>query len=415
MDRLSEKQSFTIKEASDLGLGSVRLIRYMIKEQRIQCIPPWNEENKWQRRVIPRDELVRLGVLRPLAEVSSNLNAEQVLKLKDVDEHLEKIWELKQRLELELWLPPLHYLPARDLSIHYDAYSERIIYWTDSEDGLPIIELPVEGEVNFKYLSQHTEDSELWRHLMEWKQLGGHYVLERFILLDNIKKDIQTETELPTVAKDTKNDIFEGFSWIIFRSLFPQVHPERRKIKQLVEKAISLAGEGCWSEAVEVNRDIIKMFPGDVNALKRLGKAQMELQRYVSAKEAYSRVLEIDQCDAIAQKMLMELLHKCPDDSGIARVDGGRYRVVSKQPSLWLLAVFADDEGENIASVCPTEIGLIITAFQNLLAKYRTSSKIEAILELRRKIDQLERSLLQESKAITLGVLANSKCDGCPL
>ena len=157
------------------------------------------------------------------------------------------------------------------------------------------------------------------------------------------------------------------------------------------------------------------MFPGDSNALKRLGKALMESQRFLSAKEAYSRALEIDQCDSIAQKMLMELLQKCPDDSDIARVDGGRYRVVSKQPSLWLLAVFTDDEGENIASVYPNEIDLIITTFSNLLRKYKESSEIETILELGSKINQLKRSLSQELKAITLKTIAETRCDECPI
>ena len=89
--------------------------------------------------------------------------------------------------------------------------------------------------------------------------------------------------------------------------------------------------------------------------------------------------------------------------------------MVSRRPELWLLSVFTDDEGENIASVCPTKIDLIITAFQNLLRKYRSPSKIEAILESRRKIDQLERCLFQELKAITLETLARVKCDGCPI
>jgi len=157
------------------------------------------------------------------------------------------------------------------------------------------------------------------------------------------------------------------------------------------------------------------MFPTYIDALKRLGKAQMELQRYILAKEAYSRALEIDPQDTIAQKNLKELLQNYKDDTGIVRVDGGRYRVVSRRPDLWLLAVFTDDAGENIASVYSTEIDLIITAFQKLLRKYRASSKIEAILESRRKIDQLEWCLFQELKAITLKTIAETRCDECPI
>ena len=155
------------------------------------------------------------------------------------------------------------------------------------------------------------------------------------------------------------------------------------------------------------------MFPNDINALRRLGKALMELQQYVSAKEAYSRALEIDPHDPIAQKLLKVLLQKHEDNSGIARVDGGRYRVLSRRPDLWLLAIFTDDGGENIASVYSIEADLIFTTFQNLLRKYRSSSKTQAILESRREIDQLERHLFQKLKKVTLKTIAESRCDGC--
>lgn len=416
MDRLSEKLRFAIEEASELGLGSVRKIRYMIKQGDIKCIPPWVEGGKRQKRWIPRSELVRMGILLPLAEVGVKLNAAQVLKLKDMENHLAEIYKLKKRLKSELWLPPLNYLPAHDLSVHSDTYnSEHTVQWTDREDGLPIIMLPVEDDSHFIYLKQHAKDSEFWQYLPEWKQLGGLYIHNRSVLLNDIREDILNETKLPTAVNDATRGVFEGFSWVVFRNLFPQVRPDESKSKQLAEKAVSLAREGLWNEAAEANRNIIKMFLGDISALKRLGKALMELQRYVSAGEAYSRALEIDPYDPVAQKVLKELLQKYPDDSGLARVDESRYRVVSRKPDLWILAVFTDDEGENIASIYPTEIDLIITTFQNLLRKYRSSSGIETILDMRENINQLERRLFKELKAITLRTLANEKCDGCPV
>ena len=416
MDRLSEKRRFTIEEASELGLGSVRQIRYMIKQGDIKCIPSWVEGGKRQKRWIPRSELARMGILPPLAEVGIKLDAAQVLKLKNMEKHLEEIYTLKKRLESELWLPPLNYFPARDLSVHFDTYNiEHTVKWNESEDGLPIIMLPVEDESHFIYLKQHAKDSEFLQHLPKWKQLGGLYIHNRSVLLNNIQEDIRTETKLPTAINDTTRGVFEGFSWVIFRNLFPQVRPDESKSKQLAEEAVYLAREGLWNEAIEANRNIIKMFPSDISALKRLGKSLMELQQYVSAGEAYSRALEIDPYDPVAQRILKELLQKHLDGSDIVGIGGGRYRVVSRKTDLWILAVFTDDEGENIASIYPTEIDLIITTFQNLLRKYRSSSEIETILEIRKKINQLERRLFKELKAVTFKTLANEKCDGCPV
>jgi tetratricopeptide (TPR) repeat protein len=416
MDGLNEKLRFTIEEAAELGLGSLRQIRYMIKRGDIQCIPPWIEGGKRQKRWIHRSELVRVGILPPLVEVGVKLSAAQVLKLKDMEKHLTEIYRLKKTLESNLWLPPLSYLPSIDLFVQSDTYNtEHIINWTSGVDGSPIIKLPVEDQDNFVYLKQHTEGLEFWQHLPEWKQIGGRYIYHRSILLQNILEDIKKDTGLPIMVKEAERGVLEGFSWVIFRNLFPQVSQNEKKAKLLAEKAITLASEGCWSEAVEANKNIIKMFPNSLDALKRLGKAQMELQRCVFAKEAYSRALEIDPYDLIAQKILKELLQKYPDGNGIARIDGGRYRVVAKWPNLWLIAVFTDDGGENIASVYPTEVDSIVKTFQNLLRKYRLSDEVKAILELRKEIDQLERSLFQKIKRVTLRVIAESKCDGCPI
>lgn len=83
---------------------------------------------------------------------------------------------------------------------------------------------------------------------------------------------------------------------------------ERGKLKKhLVEAAISLAMQSRWEEAVAVNNNIIEMFPNDVDAYNRLGRAYTELGRYKEAKEAYQRAVEIDPNNAIAQKNLVKL------------------------------------------------------------------------------------------------------------
>jgi hypothetical protein len=78
----------------------------------------------------------------------------------------------------------------------------------------------------------------------------------------------------------------------------------RRKASQ---EAISLAMQSRWQEAVTVNQNIIELFPTDIDAYNRLGRAFMELGEFAKAKEAYSRGLELDPNNAIAQKNLQRL------------------------------------------------------------------------------------------------------------
>ncbi len=82
---------------------------------------------------------------------------------------------------------------------------------------------------------------------------------------------------------------------------------EARMRRQRTKEVISLAMQGRWEEAVIANRGIIDIFPHDVGAYNRLGKALTELGRYREAKEAYSGTLEIDPKNAIARRNLRRL------------------------------------------------------------------------------------------------------------
>ena len=62
--------------------------------------------------------------------------------------------------------------------------------------------------------------------------------------------------------------------------------PNSARLKRdLSRDAIALALKGEWERASEVNRAILELFADDVEAMNRLGKAYMELGRYVEAKD----------------------------------------------------------------------------------------------------------------------------------
>ena len=79
--------------------------------------------------------------------------------------------------------------------------------------------------------------------------------------------------------------------------------------RQSTKQAISRAMQGSWKEAVAVNQSILEVFPNDVEALNRLGRAYLELGEYQEADAAYRRTTEIDPYNAIAVKNLQRLSH----------------------------------------------------------------------------------------------------------
>ena len=72
-------------------------------------------------------------------------------------------------------------------------------------------------------------------------------------------------------------------------------------------EAIALALKGEWERAAEVNQAILALFSEDVDAMNRLGKAFMELNRYDRAREVLDMVVVKAPYNAIARKNLARL------------------------------------------------------------------------------------------------------------
>ena len=72
-------------------------------------------------------------------------------------------------------------------------------------------------------------------------------------------------------------------------------------------EAVDLALQGRWDEAAQVNLRILEMFPEDISARNRLGKAYWELDRLAEAAETYEESLQRQPSNPIARKSLMSL------------------------------------------------------------------------------------------------------------
>ena len=73
------------------------------------------------------------------------------------------------------------------------------------------------------------------------------------------------------------------------------------------KKAVSLAMNSSWKEAIEVNEMILEDCFWDMEAFNRLGKAYMEVGKTKKALEAFKCALVISPNSAIAKKNIMRL------------------------------------------------------------------------------------------------------------
>ena len=84
----------------------------------------------------------------------------------------------------------------------------------------------------------------------------------------------------------------------------------------MAKKAVDLAMESRWADAVNANRAILAAFPNDVGAYNRMGKALTEVGRVVEARSAFGRVLELSPHNPIAKRNLDRLGKLADDDPG---------------------------------------------------------------------------------------------------
>ena len=89
--------------------------------------------------------------------------------------------------------------------------------------------------------------------------------------------------------------------------MMQQVDPRSKEKKDRAKQAVSLAMEQSWEEAASVNRGILALFPDDVEAFNRLGKALSELGRYSEARQAFQRAVELCPSNSIARKNLSRI------------------------------------------------------------------------------------------------------------
>lgn len=83
---------------------------------------------------------------------------------------------------------------------------------------------------------------------------------------------------------------------------------EKTRIRRVkTGQAIQFAVENKWQEAIDANAAVLELFPTDVDAQNRTGKALMELGRYKNARKAYQKSLKVDPNNAIARKNLARL------------------------------------------------------------------------------------------------------------
>jgi tetratricopeptide (TPR) repeat protein len=135
-----------------------------------------------------------------------------------------------------------------------------------------------------------------------------------------------------------------------------RIENQVRSKKELTNDAIALALKGEWERAAEVNRVILDLCPGDVEAMNRLGKALIELGQYEEAREVLGEVVRTSPYNTIAKKNLARLdqLGNAPTPSKPVRKGGGAPQIFIEESGKSGTTVLQKPaSGRVVASIAP--------------------------------------------------------------
>lgn len=130
---------------------------------------------------------------------------------------------------------------------------------------------------------------------------------------------------------------------------------ERIKPRSMyVEEAIQAALESRWQDALSINRALVERHGADEDTYNRLGKALTEIGEHKEALEAYSKTLELNPLNLIAQKNVRKLTLALDSKQ---RVGAGKGAIdvdlFAEEPGKSALTVLTPPRSGAIAAVVP--------------------------------------------------------------
>ena len=157
------------------------------------------------------------------------------------------------------------------------------------------------------------------------------------------------------------------------------MNDKAQKKQRLAKQAISLAMQGQWEEAVRINKAMLALFPSDVEAHNRLGRALLGMGEHLQAREAYERSLQLDHHNSIASKNLQRL-----------SLLGDEVPIRRSEDHMADLDLYTKESGKTAT------VTLVSPAKEDVLAKMSTGDEVYLHIES-------QRLIVQDSLEIYLG------------
>ena len=185
-----------------------------------------------------------------------------------------------------------------------------------------------------------------------------------------------------------------------------QAEDRIRLRRVLPERAIALAMENRWSEAADINRKIIELYPNDADAYNRLGKALLEMGRYRDALATYKRAVELDPNNVIAKKNVERLAHLADKAPEPTRIPQPAAQITEREPARINPTMFIEETGKtgvtNLVNLGQPELLIEVTAGDHVELRVN-DNKLEVYDDNGQYVGQVEPKLAKRLTGLIEG------------
>lgn len=170
-------------------------------------------------------------------------------------------------------------------------------------------------------------------------------------------------------------------------------------LAMLEKKAIGYALKNDWENALDINEQILSKKPSDLNALIRLGKAQLQTKEFKNAVKTFKKVLEIDPVNTIAIKNLAIA------KEGKIQVTNLSAKTLVKEPGTTIEAQIQMSRknlkitiGESLTLVIKKKSIDVINEHKLLLGTIEEKDIVKGLNEAKEEKARLEANLIKEKE-----------------
>ena len=224
-----------------------------------------------------------------------------------LSQHFSDLAEIIQRTKGELAVPQPRHAAIDDLGTPGNhsliTLEDRVSISWEMKDNVVLLCLPVERELLFQCLQQHTEHSEFWDLFLKWKESGGKYLNTLSALWAVVKREAEELTGLRISTKPSEACITRYFPLNVY--------------EETCSKAFS--GHTCWQGVTyEINHaaDRFELRQGATRLASSTEKQDMERCRrihgemmaaHTSPAELRNAIILFKELKDIESDILLEL------------------------------------------------------------------------------------------------------------